>query len=224
MRKSRVFLTMTCFVLGCFLLTGCSKDKGSDFEKKIYTPAETELSGININVRDRELAVSLSDDDRIHIEYFENDKEFYNISVDDDNVLTMTAANDKEPGDYIGTKTPAENRRISLQLPDNMLKTLVLSTTNEDITLSALTVTDAISLSANGGDITFEQLDAGNSIRLDNKNGDINGTITGGYDDYAITCRIKKGESNLPSEKEGGAKTLDVSNNNGDIDINFIRE
>ena len=57
---------------------------------------------------------------------------------------------------------------------------------------------------------------------MENKNGDITGAIVGSYDDYAITCTVKKGESSLPEDKEGGSKTLTVSNNNGDIAIDFV--
>ena len=53
------------------------------------------------------------------------------------------------------------------------------------------------------------------------KNGNISGTIAGGYDDFAIISEIKKGESNLPGNKDNGEKTLNVSCNNGDVDIQF---
>ena len=79
-------------------------------------------------------------------------------------------------------------------------------------------------LSTNGGDISFDTLSAANEITLENKNGDITGTIAGSWDEYAITCTIKKGESSLPDEKNGGSKTLTAVNNNGDIDIEFISE
>ena len=61
---------------------------------------------------------------------------------------------------------------------------------------------------------------AENSISLNVKNGDINGSIIGGYDDFSIHCDIKKGNSNLPNI-DGGDKTLDVSCNNGDVNISF---
>ena len=51
------------------------------------------------------------------------------------------------------------------------------------------------------------------------KNGDITGSILGSYDDYSINCQIKKGETNLPSKKDGGYKQLDVIVNNGDAKI-----
>ncbi len=61
----------------------------------------------------------------------------------------------------------------------------------------------------------------GSALTLTAKNGDIRGTVTGGYDDFAMTSEVKKGTCNLPAHKEGGSKTLNVSNNNGDIQIEF---
>lgn len=218
--KKIIALTL-CLVLGSFLLAGCS-DNSEPFEEKSYTP-DTQIHEINLDVRDREIEVSLSEDEQIHIQYSENNKEYYDISVSG-TVLTMTSANNKEWTDYFGGKPAAENRKISLQVPDALLNTLTLSTTNEDITLSALTVTGNISITANGGNIAFESLDAGRAVTLSVKNGDISGTIVGSYDDFAIQTESKKGESNLPSSKDGGEKTLNVSGNNGDINIEFVNE
>ena len=207
-------------IIGGFILAGCS---GNDepFEEKNYTP-DTQIDEISLDVRDREIEVTLSKDEQVHIQYFENSKEYYEIFVSDENRLTMTSASDKEWTDYIGIKPSAEERKISLQIPNALLDTLVLSTTNEDISLSALAVTGSISISSNGGNITFENLDVGNALTLSAKNGDISGSIVGGNDDFAIQSEIKKGESNLPEKKEGGKKTLKVSGNNGDINIELI--
>ena len=83
---------------------------------------------------------------------------------------------------------------------------------------------DNLSLASNGGNLIFDNLEVGNTICLDSKNGDIRGTIIGSYDEYSISCNIKKGESNLPPCKEDGAKNLTVSNNNGNIEIKFTGE
>lgn len=56
------------------------------------------------------------------------------------------------------------------------------------------------------------------------KNGSITGNVLGGWDDFSVSCEIKKGESNLPERKEGGEKSLTVNCNNGDIDIQIITE
>ncbi len=219
--KKNISLVL-CIIFGSLILSGCSSSN-EPFEKKNYTP-ETQINEINLDVRDRKIAVSLSEDEQVHIEYSENNIEYYDISVSDEKVLTMTSLSDKEWMDYIGGKLSAEDREISLQIPDTLLENLVLSTTNEDITLSALTVTGSINISSNGGNIAFENLDVGNALFLNVKNGDISGTIVGSYDDFSIKSEIKKGESNLPDNKDGGEKMLNVLCNNGDIDIELVNE
>ena len=183
-----------------------------------------QVSGINLDVRDREIEVSLSEDEQIHIQYSKNDKEYYDISVSDENVLTMVNASNKEWTDYIGGKPSAEDWKIVLQIPDTLLDNLTLSTTNEDVSLPALTVTGNISISCNGGNIAFESLNVGNALSLTVKNGNILGKVNGSYDDFAIQTEIKKGESNFPDNKEDGEKSLNKSCNNGDMDIKFVTE
>ena len=107
-------------------------------------------------MRDREIEVTLSDDEQVHIQYSENSKEYYDISVSDGNVLTMVNANNKEWTDYIGGKPSTKDRKIVLQMPTTLLDTVTLSTTNEDISLPVLAVTGSIDISTNDGNITFE--------------------------------------------------------------------
>lgn len=166
--------------------------------------------------------MTLSENEQVHIEYFENSKEYYEISVSDENVLTMVSVSDKEWTDYIGGKPSAGDRKILLQVPDALLENITLSTTNEDITLSALAVAGSINISSNGGNIAFDNLNVGSGLTLNVKNGDISGVIAGDYDDFTIQTEIKKGETNLPDNKDGGEKTLNVSGNNGDVNIEFV--
>ncbi len=215
----KIVLLVLCLILSGFCLTSCRKDD-EPFEEKTYT-SDTQISEICLDVRDREIEVSLSEDNRVHIQYFENSKEYYDISVSDRQVLTMSSAYDKEWTDYIGGKTATENRKILLQIPNESVNVLTLSTTNENISLSTLTVTKQIHLSSNGGNIVFEDLNVGDALFLTVKNGDIAGTVNGSYDDFAVQSEIKKGQSNLPDQKTGGEKTLQVSANNGDVDITF---
>ena len=208
--------------MGTFAIAGCS-GSSEPFEEKSYTP-DTPINEISLDVRDREIEVSLSEDEQIHIHYFENSKEYYDISVSDENVLTMVNASNKEWTDYIGGKPSAAERKILLQIPNGLLQTLALSTTNEDVSLPALAVTGNVTISCNGGNIAFESLKVGNALSLTVKNGDISGAVMGDYDDFTIRSDVKKGESSLPDNKEGGEKSLSVSGNNGNIDIEFITE
>ena len=217
----KIISLVLCLMLGSLVLAGCS-DNSEPFEEKNYT-SDTQINEINLDVEDREIEVSLSEDEQVHIQYSENNKEYYDISVSG-NVLTMTSASNKEWTDYIGFKPDDEYRKISLQIPDALLENLTLSTTNEDITLSDLAVTGSISISSAEGDITFGTLAVGNALTLSAKNGDISGAVAGSYDDFSIHSEIKKGESNLPDNKDSGEKKLNVSCNNGNINIEFVKE
>lgn len=196
---------LICAVLCAACMSGCTNN-GEVLTEKSYTSEGTEVTEICIDVQDRQIEVMLSPDNQIYIDYFESSKEFYDISVLDSHTLTMTAASDKDWTDYIGGKAASGSRKISLQVPDALLTTLKISTTNENITLPALTVNGTVSLSSQGGNIVFDKLDVKNTISLNAKNGDITGTVVGSYDDYAISSEIKKGESNLPSNKKDGKK------------------
>lgn len=218
----KIIALALCFVMSSFALAGCSGES-EPFKKKNFTP-DTQVNGINLDVRDREIEVVLSKDEQVHIQYSENSKEYYEISVSDGNLLTMVNASNKEWTDYIGGKPSAEDRKIVLQVPTALLDTVILSTTNEDVFLPVLAVTGSIDVSTNGGNITFENLDVGNTLTLTVKNGDISGTVAGSYDDFAIQSEIKKGDSNLPNNKESGKKMLNVTSNNRDINIEFLNK
>ena len=218
----KIIALALCFVMSSFALAGCSGES-EPFKKKNFTP-DTQVNGINLDVRDREIEVVLSKDEQVHIQYSENSKEYYEISVSDGNLLTMVNASNKEWTDYIGGKPSAEDRKIVLQVPTALLDTVILSTTNEDVFLPVLAVTGSIDVSTNGGNITFENLDVGNTLTLTVKNGDISGTVAGSYDDFAMQSEITKGYSNLPNNKESGKKMLNVTSNNGDINIEFLNK
>lgn len=214
---------IVCPVISTLLIaaifTGCTGKK-EEYEKFTYTSAET-VNSVSIDVRDRVIDVLPSEDGKVHIDGFENNKERYDVSVSDGGALTMTIDTNKEWSDYIGGKSSSDVRKITLKVPNGDLDSLSISTTNEDIILMPVNVGN-ITLDSNGGNISFEKLNAESSVALNAKNGNISGTIVGGYDDYTISCSVKKGESNLPKEKESGVKKLVVSINNGDIDVNFV--
>ncbi len=217
--KKTVCLTISS-LLTAAIFTGCTKKTKAEYEVYSYTSAET-VNSVSIDVHDREVEVSPSEDGKVHIDGFESSKERYDISVSDGGALTMTIAESKEWSDYIGVKSHSDVRRITLKVPSEDLEMLSISTTNENNTLAQLNVGSA-ALGSNGGDILFEKLNAESSVALNAKNGSIVGTIVGGYDDYSVSCSIKKGKSNLPEKNENGAKKLTVSVNNGDIDVDFV--
>lgn len=219
----KLFSFACMLLLGSVILTGCSSTD-EDFSAESYVVSHTQVQEIELEVQDRKIEVIPSEDDQIRMDYYESTKETYNISISDSGTLTMTSVSNKNWTDYIGGSAPIDKRTITLYVPDSLVSSLTLNTTNENISVAPLTVTKDVTLTTNGGDILLDELSVGHTTAIQTKNGNINGTIIGSYDDYTISCEIKKGESNLPSQKDGGNKVLNVSNNNGDIHIEFVKE
>lgn len=218
MKKSATVLA-AIIGMGLCMFSGCSN--GGTFTQSNYSSGEAIINNVILDVSDREVEISVSSDNQIHIDYFESEKEYYTI-IETDGTLKMTLDFDKEWTDFIGTKADKEYRKIKLEIPDALLKNLSVTTTNERIKVSELEVNESISLNSNGGGVEFEKLSAGEKISLTAKNAGITGSVVGGWDDYTIKVTIKKGNSNL-ADKDGGEKLLIVDCNNGDINIDLIK-
>lgn len=211
------FLTLASFALA--ILCGCGKTE--EFTPHSYSSEGMTVESVQLEVSDRQIDVGISEDNFIHISYYDCQTEYFEISVSD-GILKMELVTDKNWTDFIGTKADIAYRKIDIRIPDAILTDLKLTTTNEPINLSELSVKRDIFINSNGGNINFDKFNVGNSINLTAKNADITGSIEGGWDDFSIFCTIKKGESNLPEQKDGGQKSLNVDCNNGDVNINFI--
>lgn len=218
MKKISACLGAVAAALLLFACAGCSEQT---FTEKSYTSDENAVTEIAIDAEDREIEVSASEDGRVHIGWFDSEEEYLDLSVSD-GVLTATLCYDKDWTDYIGVKPAAEYRRIEVKVPEGVA-VFSASTTNEDITVTALSCTESVSLASNGGCLVFERLDAGASISLTAKNGDITGSVAGSMEDFSLSCTIKKGDCNLPTSWDGGPKSLSVDCNNGDIEVTFVQ-
>ncbi len=204
-----------------FSLTGCSNN--DTFTEKRYLSGENKIEKVTIQVENRELEITESDDFQIHIDYFDSEKEYLDISISENNELIVKLLYDKNWTDYIGTKQPNEYRKINIKIPNNLINTLSATTTNNNLTLNSISCTKEINLDVNGGNIECRKVNVGKSINLKAKNGNITGSILGSYDDFSILCKIKKGSCNLPLNKIDGTKSLIADCNNGDIKLEFIK-
>lgn len=217
--KKLLFCMAACAVLA-LCMTGCSSQQ--TFEEGSYSSAGEEVRAVTVDVSDREVLIGASADGQVRIEYSESEKEYYDISLSEEGELTMTLVFNRQWTDFIGTKPAIEDRTIRLYLPDGLLSSLKVTTTNEAVVLSPLSVAGSVALDSNGGDVRFDSVLVGTEASFTAKNGNIAGSLVGGWDDFAISCTVKKGESNLPESKPGGEKSLAVDCNNGDVAIEFV--
>lgn len=176
------------------------------------------MNSVSIEARDRRVEIALADGDRVKLEYYRNEKEYYDIT-ESDGALSVTLKYDKEWTDYIGAGGDRDKQVIRVYIPKDGLKRLSVSTTGRDVLLDGISA-EEITLSANNGDIALQSVAAGSSLTAAAKNGSVKGSIVGSYDVFQMDISVKKGNSNIMS-KSGGEKLLKIDVNNGDIEINF---
>lgn len=216
MRKT--YLLITCLMMGLCILTGCSAS--DDFTAGTYSHSADEIQNIVIDVQDRAVTVSPSEDGQVHIDYFHSPKEFYNITLDN-GTLHMKYDENKNWTDFIGVKPSDNVRRIDVYVPEDALSSLSVDTTNETITVNSLTVSGSVRLKSNWGDVRFSGLDT-KSLSMETKNGDIKGSVAGSYDDYTFSVNKKDKDKSNISSGGSGERRLSVRTNNGDVSISFL--
>lgn len=219
--KKLTTLLLALISVFVFALTSCSN--GDTFTKKSYSTGENEIDKVIVQVINRELEISASEDNQIYIDYFDREKEYLDISISENKELTIKLSFNQNWTDFIGSKPSLEYRKIKIKIPNNLITAFSASTTNENIIITALSFKEHGNFDTNGGNIICECVNVGKSINLNAKNGNITGSIIGGWDDFSICCTIKKGDCNLPELKEGGKKSFSANCNNGDIKIEFIK-
>lgn len=214
MKKTAILFAAVSFGLAGSL-SGCASDE--NFTAQQYV-AEGEVVSLSVDVSDRAVKLMPSEDGKLRIDYYESEKTSYDISLSEEGVLSVTLDLDQSWTDFVGVQPAAEYRTVCVYLPQKLTDVSV-STTNEAISATGTIAAQNVSLTVNGGDLTFGKIAAEKSVTLNAKNGNITGTILGSWDDYAIACNVKKGESSLPENKTGGSKTLSVDCNNGDVAV-----
>lgn len=190
------------------------------FSPETYQIDAAEVHTVVIEATDRSVEVVASTDGTIRVDCYQSEKEYYQFDLSE-GTLRVTLEQDRQWYDFFGFKSDAEYRAIRLSVPEDALSSLQIETTNEDVTLEPISLGASASIRVNGGNIRFDALEVGEALTLEVKNGDICGTVLGSVDEFTISAQVKKGESNLPEQMGDGEKALEVSANNGDIDINF---
>lgn len=77
-----------------FVFTFGSCSDGGDFTAKSYSTSEN-VQAITVEATDREIEIGISEDDMVYIDYYENEKEYYDISLSENNELTIKLVLDK---------------------------------------------------------------------------------------------------------------------------------
>ena len=134
-------------------MTSCTNNQSFTFQSDYINAAL--VQSIEIDVIDREINVVVSNDNNIYIDYYISEKEKYDINLSNQKLVIKTDYN-KKWFDFLGFKSAKEFRKINLKIPNYLLPSLSIKTTNENILMNCYTIFNYVSLNNNGGNIFFK--------------------------------------------------------------------
>ena len=124
-------------VFAALLTTGCVGRADDPYVAGSYSTGQAQE--IIMDVRDRRIEVLPSEDDQIHLDYFQNETERYAIELAD-GILTVNYAPIQRVARTISAlNLNAAMRVITLRLPHS-LRALTISTTNADVCFGRVSI------------------------------------------------------------------------------------
>jgi P pilus assembly chaperone PapD len=93
-------------------------------------------------------------------------------------------------------------------------------TSNGKITAEGVSASQSLTLKTSNGGIRVSNLDSA-AISLITSNAGIKGSLPGKMADYTVKSATSNGKNNLPNERAGGEKTLNVKTSNANISLEF---
>ncbi|MGO0985297.1 DUF4097 family beta strand repeat-containing protein [Clostridioides difficile] len=215
MRKIVKILLILCI---CSLAYGCSK-QSENIKVKEFSIPSAEINTIEIVLKDIPVNFVISETDTISLSYSQSEKNYFDIN-EKNGTLSIRSKTEKEFLDYIGFSDNSA-QSLTIEIPAVIQSDFNLKTSNSDIVLPEIDMKGNVNIDLNNGDILFDKIMFEKDTILFAKNGNIKGKINNKYEEFKIVSEAHKGESNLPDSKKNGNKLLNVSTNNGDVEIEF---
>lgn len=212
--------------LGIVLSVVAFSLSGFNFRNLNNEPKFTEMNFISndtvntINAKDENVSIEIitSDDDKVHITYFENASSIYTIK-ENNGVINLSV--DKTFNITGIFSFSFESVKLTIAIPENYDGVLNIETSNATITIEDVKASD-VTLKTSNATIEVDNLVALGEIEIDTSNGKVDLENTSG-NDFIIETSNAKIELNNVFSAEG----LDLHTSNGSIsfdDIKFVTE
>ena len=192
-----------------FAMTGFNLSKLSTeaefIEKSFVSPSG--VSGIVIEDSNIAVKIIASPDDKVHVTYFENDKEFYEISQSKSGTLVITKKNDRKWYDYI-FNLRFQSVHLTVAVPGNFSGDLSVKSSNSPIDASDIKAANIL-LDSSNARITASNVSVSAKFKASTSNGAITLSKVTALGD--IVCDSSSGGITL-DQVEGNTIETDTSN------------
>ncbi|MFG0217093.1 DUF4097 family beta strand repeat-containing protein, partial [Brevibacillus porteri] len=170
--SASVALGLVLFTSACTFDSGLQNTSAS-FKEKSYAVDAEKINQMSLTASDSTVELVESSDHQIHINYFENDKEVYEIDVSDKKELIMKAVTDKNLKDYFGLDADKAHHAIKIAVPSGIVCGIKILTSKGDIVFSSVDITGSVDAVTSNGKIEVTNIAVDKILKLETKNDDI---------------------------------------------------
>lgn len=169
---SGIILCFAALVVADFDVTKLSSS--GSFEKHVYDGTISDHATLRIDTSYEDIHVLVSDDEQLHITYYENDRMSYTFDEEEDS-FTMKKEDRRKFYNYMMTMNFSEGSedRISIEVPKTFSGSIEIDTGNGDIQLSNLNELDFVSINTTYGAVTLNNLKINTALEVASTNGDM---------------------------------------------------
>jgi DUF4097 and DUF4098 domain-containing protein YvlB len=224
MKTNRIYIiAAVCLLFGLavfaigFTMMGLDITKfntNSQYAEKSFVSTRT-VSGIVIDDNDLSIKIVVSNDDNVHISYYENDKEHYEIKQSDIGTLSVIKHNMRKWYDYL-FNISFQTTNLTVAVPSRFLGNLSAESSNGRIDCIGVNAADMI-LTTSNGKITVSNLMASGKLEASTSNADdilSNVTVSGN-----VACDTSNGKISLENVK---GKNINARTSNGAVALKSV--
>lgn len=201
---------MVGFAMADFQLENVSSVK---YSQKDYSSLQ-EITQIEVNDRNMAVDVVPSPDSQVHITYYENKNNTYQIS--ENNGRLQVYKNVKRASNWLSFGVNLQRVHLTIQIPANFAGSIDLSSTNSKIWVSGVSAKD-LTINTTNGVIDIEQLAVAENLVCDTTNAKI------GLDQVsAASVTVTATNGVLELEEIAAGDTIKARTTNGKIEVSDL--
>lgn len=180
-----------------------------------YSPEDVRTFVFQDSSHDVELI--RSDDDKIHITYYESQKTGYTFELGDDGTLMVFYHSDKKWYDAIGISFRYEERKTVVAVPDGFTGDISVKLGSADLEISGFKVCGSLTAESTSGEVQISDFICTGNIKIEQTSGDFEGKSLSAS---SVFIKHTSGDIEMERLDLGELSLVSVS---GDIEVENIK-
>ena len=166
-----VILAVTAISMGG--ITTKSLSTGKPYEEKVYTYDSDKVKKLSVSDVSNEIVVTGSSQSGITIKCYENDTDYYKISLTDDGNLSVVRQISNRWYENINIGLNIREDKLTITVPSDLAAAIDITSVSSKANLSNLDKAEKLSVKTTSGNIRLNKISSSGNMSLDSVSGNI---------------------------------------------------